>query len=53
MGCLPLPLFMLIGFGIGYVIDSRTGAVWGGGIGLAIGLVLTVLLVRAMRKGNR
>jgi F0F1-type ATP synthase assembly protein I len=44
---------MLIGFGIGYAIDSRAGAVWGGGIGLLIGLVLAVLLVRAMRKGNR
>ncbi|WP_213949947.1 hypothetical protein [Luteibacter sp. dw_328] len=53
MGCLPLPLFMLMGFGIGYAIDSRTGAVWGGGIGLVIGLVLTALLVRAMRRSNR
>jgi hypothetical protein len=44
---------MLIGFGIGYAIDSRTGAVWGGGIGLVIGLVLTALLVRAMRRSNR
>lgn len=53
MGCLPLPLFMLAGLGIGYLVDSRTGAVWGGGIGLVIGLVLTALLVRAMRRGNR
>lgn len=53
MGCLPLPLFMLIGFGIGYLVDSRVGAVWGGGIGLVVGLVLAVLLVRAMRKANR
>lgn len=53
MGCLPLPLFMLIGFGIGYAIDDRVGSVWGGGIGLLVGLVLTVILFRAMRKANR
>jgi len=53
MGCLPIPLFALIGFGIGYLVDSRTGSVWGGGIGLVIGLVLMVVVFRAMRKANR
>jgi high-affinity Fe2+/Pb2+ permease len=53
MGCLPLPLFLLLGCGIGWIAGEKTGAVYGAVAGLAIGLVLTVLLFRAMRRGNR
>lgn len=53
MGCLPIPLFALIGFGIGYLIDARTGALWGGGLGLLIGVAGTAVVVRAMRRANR
>lgn len=53
MGCLPIPLLALIGFGIGYLVDSRPGSLWGGGIGLVVGLALTVLVFRAMRRANR
>jgi len=53
MGCLPVPLIALIGFAIGYFVDGRTGSVWGGGIGLIVGLALAVILLRAMRRVNR
>jgi hypothetical protein len=53
MGCLPVPLIALLGFGIGYLADGRTGSVWGGGIGLVVGLLLAALLFRALRKANR
>ncbi len=53
MGCLPIPLFALLGCGIGYLVDSRPGSLWGAGIGLLIGLVLTVIVFRAMRRANR
>lgn len=53
MGCLPIPLFALIGFGIGYLVDARPGSLWGGGVGLVLGIGLTALFVRAMRKANR
>jgi tetrahydromethanopterin S-methyltransferase subunit B len=53
MGCLPLPIFLLLGCGIGWLAGEKSGAVYGSVIGLAIGLVLTFLLFRAMRRGNR
>jgi hypothetical protein len=53
MGCLPLPIFMLLGCGIGWLAGEKAGSIYGAGIGLLIGAVLTVLLFRAMRKGNR
>lgn len=53
MGCLPVPLIALIGFGIGYAVDGRDGSLWGGGIGLVVGVVLAALLLRALRKANR
>lgn len=53
MGCLPVPLIALLGFGIGYVAAGRTGSLWGGGIGLLVGVVLAALLLRALRKANR
>jgi hypothetical protein len=49
MGCLPLPLLFLLGCGIGYLIDDRTGAVWGAGIGLLLGVTAMGWLIRAMR----
>lgn len=53
MGCLPLPIFMLLGCGIGWLVGEKAGATYGAGMGLLIGLVLTVLLFRAMRRNNR
>jgi hypothetical protein len=53
MGCLPIPLFALTGFGIGYLIDARSGALWGGGIGLMVGIAGTAVVVGAMRRANR
>ena len=53
MGCLPLPIFLLLGCGIGWLAGEKSGAVYGSVLGLAIGLVLTFLLFRAMRRGNR
>jgi len=53
MGCLPIPLIALVGFAIGYAVDGRPGSVWGGGIGLLIGLALAALLLSAMRRANR
>ena len=53
MGCLPLPIFMLLGCGIGWLAGEKAGSIYGAGIGLVIGAVLTVMLFRAMRKGNR
>jgi hypothetical protein len=49
MGCLPLPLLFLLGFGIGYLADGRSGALWGAGIGLLLGLFAMGWLIRAMR----
>jgi len=53
MGCLPIPVIALIGFGIGYAVGGRVASVWGGGIGLVVGVVLAALLLRALRKANR
>ncbi|WP_183422317.1 hypothetical protein [Luteibacter sp. Sphag1AF] len=53
MGCLPLPLFLLLGFGVGYLVDGRNGSLWGSIIGLAIGLALAGWLLSAMRRANR
>ncbi|MBU6247498.1 MAG: hypothetical protein KGN77_07050 [Xanthomonadaceae bacterium] len=50
MGCLPLPLLFLAGFGLGWLIDGATGALWGAGIGLLLGLLAMSWLVRAIRR---
>ena len=49
MGCLPLPLLFLAGFGLGWLIDGASGALWGAGIGLVLGLAAMGWLVRAIR----
>ena len=49
MGCLPLPLLFLLGFGLGYLLDGRAGAMIGAGIGLLLGLLAMGWMVRAMR----
>jgi hypothetical protein len=52
MGCLPVPLFFLIGFGVGYLIDGQHAALWGAGIGLAVGLVGMGVMIKAMRGSD-
>lgn len=52
MGCLPVPLFFLAGIGIGYAVDSQTGALWGAGIGLLVGLLAMAALIKAMRGSD-
>lgn len=52
MGCLPVPLFFLAGLGIGYAVAGQTGALWGAGIGLVVGLVGMAVLIKAMRGSD-
>ncbi|OZB60068.1 MAG: hypothetical protein B7X33_05870 [Lysobacterales bacterium 13-68-4] len=49
IGCLPIPLLFLAGFGLGWLIGGATGALWGAGIGLVLGLLAMGWLVRAIR----
>ena len=49
MGCLPVMLLFVLGFGLGYLLDGRGGAIWGAGIGLVLGALLGVLLTRLLR----
>lgn len=48
MGCLPILLLFPLGAGIGYLIAGESGALWGAGA--VLGLLLTGLLIRAMRQ---
>lgn len=52
MGCLPLPVAFILGVGIGYLVGGESGALWGAGIGLVVGLIGMGLFIKAMR-GNR
>jgi len=52
MGCLPVPLFFLLGVGIGYAVAGQNGALWGAGIGLVAGLIGMAILVKALRGGD-
>lgn len=52
MGCLPVPLFFLIGVGIGYAVGGQDGALWGAGGGLLVGLIGMGILVKAMRGSD-
>jgi uncharacterized membrane protein (DUF485 family) len=49
MGCLPVPLLFLAGFSLGWLANGSTGALWGAGIGLLLGLFAMAWLVRAIR----
>lgn len=52
MGCLPIPLLFLLGFGVGRWLAGSRGALWGTGIGLLAGLMLAgafIVLVRRRR----
>lgn len=50
MGCLPLPILFVLGFFIGRAVAGADGALWGAGIGLALGLILGGLFVLALRR---
>jgi len=50
VGCLPVPLLFLLGFGLGYAIDGQRGAMWGAGIGLVLGLAGMGWLVVLLRR---
>lgn len=49
MGCLPVPLFFLLGFGIGYAAGGTPGALWGAGAGLVVGLAGMGWMIHLMR----
>ena len=53
MGCLLLPVLFILGVVIGNVFWGNTGALWGAGIGAALGLIFTgwfVALLRGKKK---
>ena len=50
MGCLPLPILFVLGFLIGRAVAGTDGALWGAGIGLALGVVLGGLFVMLVRR---
>lgn len=49
MGCLPVPLFFLLGFGIGYAVGDARGALWGAATGLVLGVAGMGWMIRMMR----
>lgn len=49
MGCLPILLFLPLGGGIGYLLGGQSGAVWGAGIGLLLGLLGAGFFIKAIR----
>lgn len=53
MGCLPLLLLFPLGFGVGYVIAGSSGALWGAGIGLLLGVLVMGLFIKALRRRHR
>ncbi|MEO9079433.1 MAG: hypothetical protein ABI268_08985 [Rhodanobacter sp.] len=53
MGCLPLLLLFPLGFGMGYLISGPSGALWGAGIGLLLGVLVMWLFIRALRHRHR
>lgn len=50
MGCLPVPLFLALGLGIGYAVGGERDALWGAGIGLALGLAAMGWFVALLRR---
>lgn len=49
MGCLPVLLLFPLGFGVGYLFAGNSGALWGAGTGLLLGLLSMALFVKALR----
>lgn len=49
MGCLPILLLFPLGFGVGYLFAGNHGALWGAGIGFAVGFALMVVFIKALR----
>ena len=49
MGCLPILLLFPLGFGLGYLVGGDTGALWGAGIGLLLGVLAMMLFIKALR----
>ncbi|WP_199909848.1 hypothetical protein [Rhodanobacter thiooxydans] len=49
MGCLPILLLFPLGFGVGYLLAGNSGALWGTGIGLLLGLLSMALFIKALR----
>lgn len=50
MGCLPLPILFILGLLIGRAVDGTTGALWGAGIGLVLGIVLGGAFIALIRR---
>ncbi len=50
MGCFPVLALLLVGFGVGYLVDGRPGALWGAGIGLVVGAIAGVLVMWSLRR---
>ncbi len=52
IGCL-LPVFLLVaGAAVGGVVGGSTTGLWGGGVGLAVGLILMVLVFWAFERAR-
>lgn len=52
MGCLPIIILFILGSALGWWLGDETGAVWGAGIGLAVGIVSGFLLVVILRRAH-
>lgn len=52
MGCLPIIILFVLGTGVGWWLDGATGAVWGAGVGIAIGIVAGSILVFMLRRAH-
>ncbi len=53
MGCLPLIAALLLGAGLGYLVAGPTGALWGTGIGLLLGVLAAGTFSVFLRRANR
>ncbi|NII10790.1 hypothetical protein [Oleiagrimonas sp. C23AA] len=53
MGCLPIIVLFIAGFGVGFLVDGRAGAIWGAGIGLAVGIIAGVGLGLYLHRKHR